>query len=498
MDNDAKAMAQKELMRRSAMKELERRKAAPQQAAPAQDMSFMVPTMEGMKKGAYNLYQTADDLVRGAANGLTFGMADRFAGMMGDGTESERAKSAQAQERSPIAYTGGEIGGSIAGIGKITSMGGTASRFIPQGLSGGKALLAKMLAGGVDGAAINTAMNTGNGRDLNENLGLSTALGGGAVPVGQVIAGLGSKALGAFNKAPSVMKPNEVGPAAQKAYEAADNAQGVFAAKDFSERLSLIKQKLADDAYLPGNQKGVKAALKELDRIDGQNITFKGLEAIRRKVKGGYDPMKKDNNRMLYGIVDELDDLAAKSGSGLYPEARSLYAKKSKIEDLQTAMRRGEDRAKITGMGGNTDNAIRQRIDKVATNMRGATPDEQAALKNAAYGTTSRNVMRGIGRASPTTGALGMNVHTLLQGGGIATGLTPITAAFTGATMGAKYLADRGTKKAVQDAIELIAAGGNKAAMKAPKNATQKAIEAKKDLIAKMLLGGGLTMLPAN
>jgi hypothetical protein len=162
----------------------------------AQNAMAMIPTKDSMA-GAL---QTIDDTVRGAANGLTFGMADRFAGYMGgEGTQAERAKSEQAQERSPIAYTGGEIGGAVAGLGKLQAMGLTAGRLLPQGAG----LLGKTGASVVDGLAINELMNAGYGRDFGENAGLAAIAGGVAPAIGQglsKVADVGKAALGFGNE----------------------------------------------------------------------------------------------------------------------------------------------------------------------------------------------------------------------------------------------------------------------------------------------------------
>src|SRR6187399_507886 len=47
--------------------------------------------------------QTADDAVRAAANAVTFGMADRLAGLTGGGTDAQVKLSEEARKRSPYA-----------------------------------------------------------------------------------------------------------------------------------------------------------------------------------------------------------------------------------------------------------------------------------------------------------------------------------------------------------------------------------------------------------
>jgi len=436
--------------------------------------------------------QAADDVMRKLANGMTFGYADKLAGMAsGDGTEAERMKTLGAENRAGGAGTAAEIVGNVAtGMGlagkgmTLAGLGGTGT------MTGATGLAARTGLMGVEGAGYGALNAAGNDQDLGQGALIGAAGGGAGNLLGEAASGAISKIAGMFNKRPQVMTPDQVGPAAAAAYKAADDAGGVFTAPEFSQKVGEIKAMLAEDAYLPGNQPGVRTALKELNRLDGQNITFKGLEAVRRKVRGGYDPLNKDNNRMLYKVIDKIDDFATKNGSDMYPEARDLYSRKAKIESLNHAFSKGEKRAAITGSGGNTDNVIRQNVDKVATKMRGATPDEMAALENAAYGTPMRNALRTVGRMSPTNGSIPLMFHTAMNTGGLFSGglSTLASLGITGASAGAKVISERGTKNAVKEAIELIAAGGKKSAMEAPKNAVQRLAESKREAIGRALM----------
>ena len=112
----------------------------------------------------------------------------------------------------------------------------------------------------------------------------------------------------------------------------------------------------------------------------------------------------------------------------------------------------------------------------------------QAALETAAYGTPGRNIMRALGRAAPSNGALPL-IANIAAGFGT---MSPIALAASLGSEGAKQLSQRATTKAAEKAIKISGAGGNASALQAPKNAAQKAIESKKELIAKLLMAGGL------
>lgn len=493
MDNDIKALAQKELMRRAAMKELERRKAAQQpapQAQPEQSGGFM---------------QTVDDAVRGAANGLTFGLADRFAGYMGgDGTDAERAKSAQAQERSPYAYTGGEIGGAVLGLGKLQGAGLTAGKLLPQGAG----LLGRTGASVVDSLAVNEAMNAGYGRDFGDNAGMAAVVGGVAPAAGDLITKGASKVLGAFNKAPQTMDAAGLKQAAQAAYDQADQAGVVYSPQAIQRVTSGLKGEFADFGYHPELQSGAKVALGELDRIGQGNVTLKGLDTARKVAGNAYQPMNKSNNALTAKVTGAIDDLVQNPQAGdvftgdatkaadAIKQARELYGRSAKLEKVQYLLQKAGLQAGSTGSGGNIENATRQKLRTLLTdpkNTRGFKPDEIKALKQAVLGTTTQNALRLAGKLSPQ----GNGLMAALGLGGAATVPTVAIPAMIGGAL-AKKGAEKITSNSVKQLERLIASGGNAAAIQAPKNAAQKAIESKKALIAQILMGGGLMALQPN
>lgn len=119
--------------------------------------------------------RTVDDAVRAAANAVTFGMADRFAGYMGgQGTDAEVAKSTAARERSPYASLGGDVAGSVA-------LPGFGAERLATRMGGGA--LARALGYGATGVATGAAQGaggtyTGNLPDYIKNAAIGGALGG--------------------------------------------------------------------------------------------------------------------------------------------------------------------------------------------------------------------------------------------------------------------------------------------------------------------------------
>lgn len=143
--------------------ELQRlRVSQPAQAGFAQEFRQAIP---GMVKNA-------DDTMRSVANGMTFGLADKFAGGMDyltgrapsydEGVKAQRAQTETVKEENPGRSMAGEITGGLAGgLGLAKAGLTTAGRF-------GSSLLGRVFGMGAEGAAYGAAHGAGN--TYSENL----------------------------------------------------------------------------------------------------------------------------------------------------------------------------------------------------------------------------------------------------------------------------------------------------------------------------------------
>ncbi|HEV2160247.1 hypothetical protein [Bradyrhizobium sp.] len=139
--------------------------------------------------------RTADNIVRAAANGMTFGLADRFAGGMdaltgqapsySEGVKAQHAESEARRQEQPAAAVVGDVAGGLAGGAGLVKNGVTLATRV------GPALLPRVLGYGAEGAAYGAAHGAGSTyseriADYIENAkkGATTgALIGGALPV---------------------------------------------------------------------------------------------------------------------------------------------------------------------------------------------------------------------------------------------------------------------------------------------------------------------------
>lgn len=204
MDNNAlKAAAQKELMRRAAKAELDRRaqsqpnqqpalqasqEAAPNQGPSMMDLAYGLTPMgaaQNIKNAVMNprqTLQTADNVVRTAANAMTGGYADKFSAYMGGGNvEDERAKSNKAYSELGAAGPVVEAGAFMLPASALAKVGLTASA-LPK-------------VGGLLGTTIDSAVYGGiNAAGHDQNIGEGAMLGAGLGAVGQGLGHLIGKA----------------------------------------------------------------------------------------------------------------------------------------------------------------------------------------------------------------------------------------------------------------------------------------------------------------
>jgi hypothetical protein len=142
--------------------------AAPADPFAAPTGGEVQPALASMGYGelAKTAGRTADNIVRSAANSLTFGMADRFAGGMdavtgqapnySEGVKAQHAETEARRAEQPAAAVVGDVaGGLTGGVGLLKSGVTLAGRV-------GPALLPRVLGYGAEGAAYGAAHGAGN------------------------------------------------------------------------------------------------------------------------------------------------------------------------------------------------------------------------------------------------------------------------------------------------------------------------------------------------
>lgn len=314
-----------------------------------------------------------------------------------------------------------------------------------------------------------------------------------AATVAATLAGnrTGEALSGTAEAAPTIASTQQLKNAGSAAYKAADDAGVLIKPAPVEDMANSIKSDLADFGYHPQMQPLIAPILGELDRINGQNITTKQVQIIRRMANNARlssDP----STRTLGGtIVNKVDDLMqnlqpndivqgdAASAAANLQQGAQLWKQYSKSKAIDTASDKADLNAATSGSGGNVANTTRQQIKAILINpkrLAGYTADEIEQMNDIARGGKLTNALRLIGKFSPTTGALPAMAGASAAGSGLTgammtgnpllamTGLVPLIG------YGAKALSDSRTLQGVQDLSELIRSGGTKASLAAAKN----------------------------
>jgi hypothetical protein len=445
--------------------------------------------------------QAADDTARFLANGMTLGYADKFAGYMGgEGTEAERAKTAEAKERAGAAGTAAEIVGTMIPAGALTNSALSATRYLPRVAPG---LLGRSAAMGIDGAALGAVQATGYDQDPTTGAAVGFAGGFGGNLLGEGIGAGLNKLAGVFNKKPQTMTADQLKQTGAAAYRKAKDAGVIFKPEAVERLRQTVYNDLAEFGFHPTNQPGAGVAYNELERLaQGGNVSLEGLESLRRMASGGYNPTNPSNNELLRRIAERIDEFASSAGpddiltgnvqaaTDALAEGRDYWSRFRKLEKVQELIDRAGRQASSTGSGGNVENATRQQLRRILDNkkmMRGFTPDEIKAIEDAVFGTPAQNTLRLVGKLSPQGNGL---MAALGIGGAASIPGVALPAMAIGA--GAKKASEAMTRANAETVKNLVAAGGDKASLLGQPNALQQLIQKYSPLLGRAVMAGTL------
>ncbi len=478
------------------------RSAAPQgQAAGPRDPATVQSEFDAMP-WYRQLPQAADDIVRLGLDGASFGYMDKLAGYLdGTGAAPQRALTEEARTRAGLAGTVADIGGAILGPGKVLKAGGVLPS-LAKGVTGTTGALGRAGLAGVEGAGYGVLSATGHDTDPIRGAVTGAAFGAAGQALGEAASGAVDKVAGAFNKKPQIPTYDEIKAAKTAAYDAADNSGVIFTPDAMTKLRDTVTSKLADMGYDPALQPGAATVLRRLEDFQGQNVTVKGLDTLRKVAGNGFDPMNKGNNEAVRRIINSIDEAVSSPQTGdvltgnaqvaaeAYPRARELYSRTAKADDVQAAVERAKLNASSSGSGMNEENTTRQALKSLLLHNKSNrfTPDETEALKQAVFGTTDQNVVRWLGKLAPTgtvsTGMSGMTgaaVGSLFGSPFVGAAAAPVIG------LGARRVALETERKNVDKLMEIILSGGTRAGAEAPPNAVQEIVKEYKDPIMRAI-----------
>lgn len=204
---------------------------------------------------------------------------------------------------------------------------------------------------------------------------------------------------------------------AQGAYQRATQAGVIVSPQSLQNAVTRIEQQANNAGYDPGLHPRVAAVLNRLQQEGQQPRTLDELEILRRVASGAAASNERDERRIARLIVNQIDnyvnnirppDLIAGNQAGVNElrDARRLWSMNAKADVFEQMV----DRAQTTGASTYTqsgyENALRGEFRRLANNqnrMRQFTADEQEQIRQIARGGNVQNMMRMIGKFSPTS-----------------------------------------------------------------------------------------------
>lgn len=427
------------------------------------------------------------DMARIGSNAVTFQQMDRINSLLtGRSYADEQQKTQDARLRAGSASGMAEVGAPAAAYSKIPSAGAALADKVEGPLA--KALM--YLAGsGAEGAAYSGVDAALNNRDVLPAMGSGAFAGTTGAAAAGLLTKAGNKIFDMFDPPPARMTADELGAAKNQAYKAVENANVEYTPP-------FVRQVLADmgaqsaRAY-PGRHDETIAATKALNsRLNnGRAVSLPVMDKNRQIVRMDVaDLPDQSQSAMGVGMIRSMDDALKSAGpkdvttrSGdpaegidLLNQARDLALRTRKAEDLDIMSDKARRQAAVNMQSGE-ESTLRQKANQILNNedqRRGYTPDEIQALDDIVTG-KGVEWLRQLGRMAPGGGLS-------LTGMGSGAGLGSIVAALSGGNPAvgaaaaaippavgwlAKQGAARGTKKSVDALMDLVAAGGNKAAL---------------------------------
>lgn len=250
------------------------------------------------------------------------------------------------------------------------------------------------------------------------------------------------------------------------AYKAVDESGHRFSPKDFNTLTENMAQAMDAEGFNAGLHKKAAAMLDAIGtskrKTRGYSPTLSQLDQLRqqigRDVAASPDPGERRMGAIMRDQIDAFIEAQGK-GSDLIQSARNLNTRVQKIRSLDNLDVAAEDRAAVTGSGGNVNNATRQNVLRFRNNTGNLTPEEEAAANKVIRGTPAGNALRLAGKLSPGGNGLMAAGHLAAiiptHGASAAVGIGGVVA---------KLASDAITARNVGKLRDLIARGGKEAA----------------------------------
>jgi hypothetical protein len=282
---------------------------------------------------------------------------------------------------------------------------------------------------------------------------------------------------------PNYATAEQLESASSKLFKQAKNADILIDTKEFTNSMANLGKDLRQEGYTPTAYPKITAAIDELTNA-GIPKDYTELRALRKIIQGAQKSVDGEEKRLATILKNQFDDYvlnipesAVKQGSkeGLkaWKEARDIYSRMSKAEVFEDMLEKAEiTKGKFSQSG--LENALFTELKNLAVNpkkMRLFTKQEQAAIREAAEGTSGQNALRIIGKFAPTSTV--SSILPLLLTGASA----PLGLATTAAAIGARVGATQMRKKQIEQLANLMRGTVNPEWMAEPKPVNEQLIK---------------------
>lgn len=199
-------------------------------------------------------------------------------------------------------------------------------------------------------------------------------------------------------------------------YKFAEDVGAVFKKNSYNQFANKIESTLAKEGLDKTLQPRVYAALERIKDTKGGNVSLENMEILRRISQAAGSSADASERRLASILVDNLDDFVETAQPGqlakgsseavkALTDARDLWKRAKKTEIIDDLVSSADLRAEANFSQSGMENALRRKLVNLADNpkaLRAFTKEEQNAIKVAAKGGPTQNLLRFIGKLAPT------------------------------------------------------------------------------------------------
>lgn len=304
------------------------------------------------------------------------------------------------------------------------------------------------------------------------------AIGGVAGRAGAFASDLATTGVGKLlSKAPKIMDLTALKAAKDAAYKAVDDSGFIIPKSSVSGMVDDFAKTVQSSALSKSAKDDAASIIQYARSLTKGDLTLSQLEKLRGDI---YEAMVKkggDTGRIGAQFRAQIDGVIDSVDNGLVRTARDLNARFKKADLVKRASQSADIRAE-KDYGGDYGRKVKDRVFPLIDpanpnrNLRGATPDEVAALTKVVTGTKAQNLASTVGGMLDPRRLGGKILSGITTtGGGAGAPLTGglsllVPALQMGAGFGLTGYASKTARNSVDDLIRLIAAGGSKQALK--------------------------------